>query len=194
MSRINSGTIALFAAAIIAAALLVLYVIRASPVHETIPGALSALTADPAPKPMPATSFLDAHNRPESLAQFKGRVVILNMWAIWCAPCVRELPALAHLQGALPGLTIVAVNEGRETAADTTRFLKAHGADALHVYLDPDHAFLEALGVQGLPLSVLIDTRGMERARASGPAEWDDPAAVTWLREVTAPADNRNAP
>jgi hypothetical protein len=103
-------------------------------------------------------------------------------------------PACANLQRALPGLTIVAVNEGRETAADTARFLKAHGADALHVYLDPDHAFLEALGVQGLPLSVLIDTRGMARAKASGPAEWDDPAAVIWLREVATQANAQHAP
>jgi thiol-disulfide isomerase/thioredoxin len=190
MSRINSGTIALFVAAIIAAALLVLYVIRASPVHETIPGALSALTADPAPKPIPATSFLDAHNRPESLAQFKGRVVILNMWAIWCAPCVRELPALERLATALGQgqVTIVTVNASHDDAAKTAAFLKAHDAGDLPANRDPDLSLLTAFGSQGLPFSVVIDARGREIARASGPMQWDDPAAIAYFKSLGAHA------
>ncbi len=186
----------ILAAIVVAASAAALYVIRTTAVHgwDQRPDALAKLQSVAKPAILPAAAFFDDRGNRLSLAAFRGRHVLLNLWATWCAPCVRELPALAHLQGALPGLTIVAVNEGRETAADTTRFLKAHGADALHVYLDPNHAFLEALGVQGLPLSVLIDTHGMERARASGPAEWDDPAAIAWLREVTARADNRHAP
>jgi hypothetical protein len=93
----------------------------------------------------------------------------------------------------VPGLTIVAVSEGRENAADTAAFLKAHGAGALRIYLDGDHAFLEAMGALGLPVSALIDPRGQERARAIGPAEWDDPQAISWLGEYTAPPATRPA-
>lgn len=179
----------------VAAAAAALYVIRTSSVHgwDHRPDALAKLEPTAKPENLPAAAFFDDRGSRLSLATFRGHHVLLNLWATWCAPCVRELPALAHLQRALPGLTIVAVNEGRENAADTTRFLKAHGAEALHVYLDPDHAFLEGLGVQGLPLSVLIDPRGMARAKASGPAEWDDPEAVAWLREVTT-GDDKNHP
>jgi hypothetical protein len=99
---------------------------------------------------------------------------------------VRELPALAKLQHDVPTLTIVAVSEGRESAAETARFLKSHGAGSLRVYVDPDHAFLAALGAFGLPLSVLMDRNGMEQAKAVGPAEWDDPEAIAYMRTLTA--------
>jgi thiol-disulfide isomerase/thioredoxin len=179
--------IAILAAIAIAASAAALYVIRSRTVHGSAPPeALSRLAAVSKPRSLPAVAFTDARGGRVSLAVFRGRTVLLNLWATWCAPCVRELPALAHLQRALPNLTIVAVNEGRETAPATASFLKAHGAQALRVYLDADHAFLAALGVEGLPLSVLVDASGVERAQASGPAEWDDPDAIAWLRDVAA--------
>lgn len=173
---------------VVAAAAIALYVIRAAPVHGwgRPPEALSKLVLDVKPKDIPAAAFVDDKGERLSLATFRGRYVLLNLWATWCAPCVRELPALAVLQRALPGLTILAVSEGRETAPATAAFLKAHGASALHIYLDSDHAFLEALGAFGLPLSVLIDPAGKERARAIGPADWADPEAIAYLRATTA--------
>jgi thiol-disulfide isomerase/thioredoxin len=164
-----------------------LYAIHARTVHASgkPPAALAKLVPLDRPQRLPAAAFVDARGERLSLATFNGRYVLLNLWATWCAPCVRELPALAKLQHDLPGLTIVAVSEGRENAGDTARFLKAHDAGALRVYLDPDHAFLAALDAFGLPLSVLIDSRGMERAKAVGPAQWDDPDAIAWLRAVT---------
>jgi thiol-disulfide isomerase/thioredoxin len=177
----------ILAAVILAAAAIALYMTRTSPVHgwEQRPQALAKL--EPAAKPTapPAAVFFDERGRRLSLATFHGHAVLLNLWATWCAPCVRELPALAHLGRAVPGLTIVAVSEGRESAAETVRFLKSHGAGTLHIYVDPDHAFLEALGAEGLPLSMLIDASGIERAKALGPAEWDDPESIAWLRDVT---------
>lgn len=184
MRRHLTAILVVLAAAIAAIAL---YVINASPVHGVDrPPALAKLVPVAAPKSIPAAAFFDGRGQRLSLASFRGRYVLLNLWATWCAPCVRELPALARLQQALPGLTIVAVSEGRESAPQTAAFLKAHGAAALHTYLDPDHAFLEALGVFGLPLSVLVDPAGREHARAAGPAEWDDPQAIAWLRAETA--------
>lgn len=164
-----------------------LYAMRMQGVHETAarPDALAKLVAVDSPRRLPAAAFFDAKGQRLSLASFNGHFVLLNLWATWCGPCVRELPALARLQQAVPTLTIIAVSEGRENAADTERFLKSHTAGALHVYTDPDHAFLAALGVVGLPLSVLVDQNGMEKAKAEGPAEWDDPAAIAYMRTFT---------
>ena len=168
-----------------------LYVIRARPVHAggNPPPALAKLVPDTRPKTIPAVAFTDAKGERLSLATFHGRYVLLNLWATWCAPCVKELPALARLHRALPALTIIPVSEGQESAKDTAAFLKAHGAGSLGVYLDSDHAFLAAFGAFGLPLSALIDPSGHERARAIGPADWDAPSAVAWLRKfITSPA------
>jgi thiol-disulfide isomerase/thioredoxin len=164
-----------------------LYAMRPEGVHETTtrPDSLAKLVAVDSPRRLPAAAFFDAKGARLSLASFNGHYVLLNLWATWCGPCVRELPALAKLQQAVPTLSIVAVSEGRENAAETERFLKAHRAGALHVYTDPDHAFLAALGVVGLPLSVLMDGKGMERAKAEGPAEWDDPEAIAYMRQMT---------
>jgi len=178
--------LALVAAAGAAAAL---YVIPARSVHAGAnpPQALSKLVPDAKPKTIPAVAFTDAKGERLSLATFHGHYVLLNLWATWCAPCVKELPALAQLHRALPGLTIVAVSEGQESAKDTAAFLKAHGAADLTVYLDSNHAFLAAFGAFGLPLSALIDPAGLERARAVGPAEWDKPDAIAWLRAFITP-------
>ena len=123
-----------------------------------------------------------------SLAGFKGRVVILNMWAAWCAPCVRELPALGRLAAALgPGkVAVVTVNTGHDTAAQTAAFLKAHGASDLPANRDPDLSLLTDFGSQGLPFSVLIDAQGREIARASGPMQWDDSQAIAYFRALGA--------
>jgi thiol-disulfide isomerase/thioredoxin len=161
-----------------------LYLILAQTVHASAspPASLAKLVLDPKPKTIPAVAFADAGGARLSLATFHGHYVLLNLWATWCAPCVKELPALAHLRKALPGLTIVAVSEGQDSAKDTAAFLKAHGAGDLGVYVDANHAFLAAFGAFGLPLSALVDPQGLEHARAIGPADWDNPDAVAWLK------------
>jgi len=187
MPRIFFGILA--TGAIILGAL-VLYVIRSSPVHETPPPSLAALQADPAPKILPSVAFTGVDGRAQSLEAFRGRVVILNVWATWCAPCVRELPALGHLAQALgqDNLVVVAVNAGRDSTTETAAFLKSHSAGNLIAYRNPDLSLLQVFGAQGLPFSVLIDTKGREIARASGPLTWDDPAAVAYFRSLAAHA------
>jgi thiol-disulfide isomerase/thioredoxin len=164
-----------------------LYVMGGGAVHAKPPEALSALAFDPAPKALPQVAFADAAGARHTLAAFKGRYVLLNLWATWCAPCVKELPALSRLQAALPGrLAVVTVNVGRGTAADTAQFLKDHNAANLPVYLDSNLALLRVFGDSGLPLSVLIDPQGREIARAANPPDWDTPEAIAYFRTLTA--------
>ncbi len=186
MSRTNPGILALLAAAIIVAALAGLYLLR--PSGESKPAALAALTADPEPKAVPELTVIDQAGNKVSLAKFRGHVVILNMWATWCAPCVRELPALGRLKTALDSarIALVTVNASHDTAAQTEAFLKAHDAADLPVYRDPDLSLLSGFGSEGLPFSVLIDAKGREIARASGPMQWDDPAAIAYFKTLAA--------
>jgi thiol-disulfide isomerase/thioredoxin len=186
MPRLNSWIAAGAAAAF--AVVAVLYVILTRDVHASKPASLAVLAQDSTPQAMPEVAFTDAGGGRHTLAAFKGRYVLLNLWATWCGPCVKELPALARLQAALhtAKFTVLTVNVGRGSAADTLDFLKAHGAASLPVYLDSNVALIRAFGAAGLPLSVLIDPQGREVARASGPADWDDASAIAYFKSLTA--------
>ena len=177
-------------AVVAGAALLVLYVMFGRPVHAPGPPASLARLQPVAPTTLPEVAFSDANGARHTLSAFKGRYVLLNLWATWCAPCVRELPALAKLQSAMPpgGLTVVAVNVGRGSPAETLAFLKAHNAASLTGYFDPDLGVMHVFGAFGLPLSVLFDRQGREVAHALGPAGWDDPAAIAYFKSLSAHA------
>ncbi|HEY2071072.1 MAG TPA: TlpA disulfide reductase family protein [Rhizomicrobium sp.] len=152
------------------------------------PAALATLAFDPAPKPIPEVAFADETGARHTLEAFKGRYVLLNLWATWCAPCVKELPALSRLQASLPQakFAVVTVNVGRGTAADTATFLKTHDAANLPVYMDSNAALLRTFGEGGLPMSILIDPQGREVARAADPADWDNADAIAYFKKLTA--------
>ena len=179
------------AAAAIAAlvALAVLYGTRHGAVHASPvpPASLAHLVPAKQPKAVAAVSFTGADGAKHALSSFKGRYVLLNLWAVWCGPCVKELPALARLQAAIgqKNLVVVPVDVARGTQADAAAFLKEHGAASLPAYIDTDLAMMRVFGAYGLPLTVLIDPRGREIARAEGPAQWDSPDAIAWIRTVT---------
>jgi thiol-disulfide isomerase/thioredoxin len=176
--------IALAALAVVGA--VALYVIHSRATNAVPPTSLSALVFDAQPQAMPEVAFSDAAGARHTLAAYKGRYVLLNLWATWCGPCVNELPALAKLQARAPGLAVVTVNTGRNNTADTAAFLKLHGAGSLPVYMDSNVAMIRAFGAAGLPLSVLIGPDGREIARATGPADWDNPEAIAYFKALTA--------
>jgi len=151
-----------------------------------IPASLARLTPSKAPAPVAAVAFTAKDGKRHAIAEFKGRYVLLNLWAVWCAPCVKELPALAKLQAGTPGLSVVPVDVARGTPADAAAFLKAHGAAALPAYVDTDLALMRTFGAYGLPLTILIDGKGREIARAVGPAEWDAPESIAYFKALTA--------
>lgn len=192
MPRFTPKTLAIVAgAAVSATVLVVLYVILSGPVHAVPepPAALARLEPGIQAKSVPAVGFADGAGKRHMLSEFRGRYVLVNLWATWCAPCVHELPALAALQAAVPKdrLVVVAVNVGRARAAETADFLKEHGAASLGVYLDSNIALMRAFRAYGLPFSILIDAQGREVARATGPANWDAPAAIAYFKSLPMP-------
>ena len=171
----------------------VLYGIRTFSVHApsappTPPASLARLVPAKQVASVPAVAFNGTDGQKHTLASFKGRYVLLNLWATWCAPCVKELPALAELQGAMANgrLTVVAVDVARGTPADAAAFLKSHNASRLTPYIDPDLALMRAFGAYGLPLTILIDDHGREVARSVGPADWSAPESIDYFKALTA--------
>jgi thiol-disulfide isomerase/thioredoxin len=126
-----------------------------------------------APRPAPDASFTAHSGETVTLAAFRGRVVLVNFWATWCAPCVQEMPSLARLQAQRGDLAVVAVSEDRRGAELVDPFLAKLGLADLGVYLDPKNDLGHAFGIEGLPTSFLIDRDGRIVATLEGAAEWD---------------------
>jgi thiol-disulfide isomerase/thioredoxin len=128
------------------------------------------------PKPTPAIQFEDAQGRALSLADFKGKVVLLNIWATWCAPCRREMPALDRTQAALGGsdFEVVALSLDRPGAEVVRKFYGEVGIRSLAIYVDRSGKAGRELDVVGVPATILIDREGRELGRLIGPTEWDE--------------------
>jgi thiol-disulfide isomerase/thioredoxin len=136
------------------------------------------------PVPAPLEVFADLDGGPVRLADFKGGVVLLNFWATWCAPCIREMPALNRLQFMLgrEGLRVAAVSIDRGGKDLVVPFAKKLGLRNLPLYLDPKSSLARAFGVTGLPSTYLIDAQGRIVRAMAGAAEWDSRAAVRLIR------------
>jgi thiol-disulfide isomerase/thioredoxin len=169
--------------------LVVLYGIGALAVNaapSSVLGPPRPMVAENPAKPAPVLGFTDDAEARHTLKDYRGRYVLLNMWATWCAPCVAELPALAKLKAAAPAMTVLAVDlTGRkETPAIAEAFLKEHHAAALGAHVDTQTMFMRSFTVAVMPTTVLIDPQGMVVARAEGPAEWASPASVAYFRSL----------
>lgn len=133
---------------------------------------------------MPETHFQDKDGRTRSLAEFGGRVVLVNIWATWCGPCREEMPTLDRLQAELggPDFEVVALSIDRGGFEAITKFFAEVGVKHLAMYLDSDMNAASALSAVGLPTSLLIDRVGTEIGRLIGPAKWDAPEMVEFIR------------
>lgn len=146
----------------------------------TAPGtAIGKFSPRATPLPAPPVSFADQSGKTVTLADFRGRVVLINLWATWCAPCVHEMPSLARLQARVDRLTVLAISEDRQGATVVPPFVQKLGLDGLAVYLDPKNDVDHAFAVEGLPTSILIDRDGRILGELEGAADWDSPAMVT---------------
>lgn len=136
------------------------------------------------PRPVAAIPFKDGAGRDLDLGAFKGRVVLVNLWATWCVPCREEMPALDRLQAELggPDFQVVAVSQDRAGSDKVRAFLADIGAKNLPLYLDVSSRTARAWGAVGLPTTFLLDRDGREVGRLVGPAAWDSEDAKKLIR------------
>jgi thiol-disulfide isomerase/thioredoxin len=164
--------------------LVVLYtalVLGANPVAADVAalrdGDMKKLALHEAPVPVPDAVLLDAEDGEHALADYKGRWVVLNFWATWCAPCRREMPSLERLQLAMPEIAVVPVATGRNAVEGIRRFFEEAGVKTLPILRDPQSTLAREMSVLGLPVTVILNPEGQEVARLIGDAEWDSASA-----------------
>jgi thiol-disulfide isomerase/thioredoxin len=157
-------------------------------------GEVAALTMASAPLRLPDLAFLDDSGQPKKLSDWRGRTVLVNLWATWCVPCRKEMPALDHLQAKLgsPDFQVVAINIDTRDPAKPKTFLKDANLTKLDYFTDTNAKVfqdLKSVGrAVGMPTSVLVDGQGCEIATIAGPAEWDRDDAVKLISAAMKPA------
>jgi thiol-disulfide isomerase/thioredoxin len=126
------------------------------------------------PQPVPEVAFTDADGKPASLADFAGKPTVVNLWATWCQPCLKEMPSLERLQAKLAGkMTVAAVSQDRAGGKLVNPFVAEQKLQGLKIYLDPKGDVARAFEVRGLPTSIVLNRAGRVVGKVEGPAEWD---------------------
>ena len=139
---------------------------------------------------VPDLVFKDSTGSEVKLGKWQGRVVLLNLWATWCAPCRKEMPTLNEVQKQLGSkdFEVVALSVDRKGLEASSAFLKETGADALGLYVDQTTKSLGDVQALGLPVTLLIDRKGREIGRLLGPAEWNSAEAIALMKAAIAEA------
>jgi len=152
--------------------------------HPPLSGQMKKFILHPSPKPAPAMAFKAKDGTATTLADFRGRVLLVNYWATWCSPCVAEMPSLDRLEAAMggPGFAVLPVASDRAGLRVVEPFYAKTELKRLPIYLDQDMKFTRGSGVRGLPTTILIDREGNEVGRLEGNAEWDAPEAQALIR------------
>jgi thiol-disulfide isomerase/thioredoxin len=140
------------------------------------------------PKPLPETVFKDAADADQTLAKFPGKVLVVNFWATWCAPCVKEMPTLNALQAKLGGsqFQVLAISQDREGAKVAQPFFEKNDWKNLTFYVEKMGRFSKDANLRGLPTTLIIDKTGKEVARVEGESKWDSPEVEKTLRALIA--------
>lgn len=138
------------------------------------------------PRPVPEIRFQDEHGHDLTLADFRGQVVLLNIWATWCVPCRQEMPTLDRLQARLGGtdFVVMALSIDQKGVEPVRRFYQEVGVKKLDIYIDPSGKASHILAIPGVPTTLLIDRQGREVARKMGAAEWDGPEMVSLVEQT----------
>jgi thiol-disulfide isomerase/thioredoxin len=138
------------------------------------------------PRVLPEIGFTDGKGHALKLTDFRGKAVLLNIWATWCAPCREEMPALDRLQAKLGGenFVVLPLSIDRGGVAAVEHFYRELGIEKLGIYVDASGQTSRTLGLQGVPTTLLIDREGREVARKMGPAEWDGAQMVALVEKT----------
>src|SRR6266567_716681 len=157
-------------------------------------GEVAALTMATTPLQLPDLAFEDADGKPKKLSDWRGKTVLVNLWATWCVPCRKEMPALDNLQAKLGGkdFEVVAVNIDTRDPEKPKNFLKEANLTKLGYFADSKAKVfqdLKSIGkALGMPTSVLVDGQGCEIANLAGPAEWASEDAIKLIKAAVQPA------
>jgi thiol-disulfide isomerase/thioredoxin len=134
------------------------------------------------PVPAPIIALTDVSGNTVDLSDFKGKLVLVNLWATWCEPCLREMPSLERLRSQLgERIAVLGVSEDRGGGKAVEPFIAKLGLTSIKIYIDPKSAVGRAFEVRGLPTSLLIDRDGKLVGRVEGAAEWDSPKIMAIL-------------
>ena len=158
----------------------------AADVADLRDGDMKKLALHEVPVDLPEVVLLDATDGEHVLADYKGKWVVLNFWATWCAPCRREMPSLGRLQTALPEIAVVPVATGRNAVEGIQRFFDEAKVTNLPILRDPTSELAHGMGIMGLPVTVILNPDGQEVARLIGDAEWDSASAKAILAALVA--------
>lgn len=188
-------TWALWGAAIVGVAAVLYIMVQSStktaptgPGAEAPPSGLAKkLVVATAPTPAPDYAFFDSAGKTVKIADFKGKVVVLNVWATWCPPCVAEMPTLAKLQAAYAnkGVEVVAVSIDSPSAATKAALFIAQNTP-LKFYHDPDMKLIFKIQATGAPTTVIYGRDGLEKARVAGEADWSGSEAKALVDKALA--------
>ncbi|WP_422034934.1 TlpA disulfide reductase family protein [Reyranella sp.] len=147
-------------------------------------GAMERFKLAAQPKALPDLEIQNADDKPMKLGDFKGKVVLLNFWATWCTPCVKEMPSLDRLQAAFPKdkFLIVPLSIDGPTKPKVAPFYKDQKLANLGIFFDKGRKTMQGLDVTLLPTSILVDAKGRELGRIEGDADWDMPESIALMK------------
>jgi len=147
-------------------------------------GAMERFKLAATPRPLPDLEIQNADDKPLKLSELRGKVVLLNFWATWCTPCVKEMPSLDRLQAALPKdkYLVVPLSIDGPTKPKVAPFYKDQKLTSLGIYFDKGRKAMQGLDVTLLPTSILVDARGRELGRIEGDADWDMPESIALMK------------
>jgi thiol-disulfide isomerase/thioredoxin len=149
-----------------------------------VKGSVAKFKLAAAAKPLPDFAFLNVQDQELKLSAWRGKTVLVNFWATWCAPCVKEMPSLDKLQAELgkERFAVLPLSLDGATRAKVAPFYEAAKLTTLGIWFDKGRKVQQALDVSLLPTSILIDGQGREIGRLEGEADWDTPEAIALMK------------
>jgi thiol-disulfide isomerase/thioredoxin len=157
------------------------------PVQAGDLGKPGELTVTEPARPVPELTITGlADEQPASLAAYKGKPLLVNLWATWCGPCIKEMPSLVKLASEMKdtGLAVVAISEDRGGKFVVDPFLKDHAIDGLPIYLDKKMSTMKLLKSAVLPMTLIVDADGQEVGRVLGDRDWDSPESKAEIAKL----------